>query len=167
MAFTATMTDAQVRKLPVEELAEALRAAAGPEDNARRGAMHAFLGYGDLSLLRPTYMRRYVVAAGSDGPLVQWDRIARHLGDVEAPEYDPTHLADDDPRRNLSTLSGSALDALRLAVALGSGSFRVNLRGACSRFGNVNRVTMAEAIAIAFGIRGALAVPGGHAEPGA
>jgi hypothetical protein len=165
--MTADMSDAQVREMPVELLGDALLTAGAAEDNARRGAVYALVNYGDYSLLRLRFIREYIVAAGTDGPLVQWSRLARHLADIDAPEWDATHVADGDPRAGIARMNTTARDALRLAVALGDTNSATNLRGMAGRFGASNRVLMAQAVAIAFGIRGDLVVPNHRAEPGA
>ncbi len=163
---TTQMTDDEVRDLPVEVLADALLHAGAADDMARRGALHALLGYGDLSLLRLRMIRAYIVAAGTDGPLVQWSVLGRHLAEIEAPRFNPDHLADDDRRRGLLNIrSTTQLDALRLAVALGDTTYATNLRGMAGRFGHAHRPIMVEAIAIAFGITGTITI-NGATEPG-
>lgn len=167
---TANMTDEQVRSLPVDQLAEALIAAAGPDDNARRGAAHLLVHFGDMSLIRLRAIRAYIVAAGPDGPLVQWGPLGRHLAEVDAANFNAAHLAGDDRRIGLLDVrSSSQLCALRLATALGSSDYRANLHHPAGVFGRANRVTVVEALAIAFGITpGTFAVPGNtHSDPGA
>lgn len=161
-------TDADVRSAVTPELVLALRAAAGDEDNARRGAVHVLTGYNDGSLVDLRAVRAYIIGT-DEGPLVQWGPLGRHLADIAAPDFDRDHYAADDRRLGLLDVrSSTARDFLQFAVALADSTYATNLRGMCGRAGRMNRLVLVEGLAMSVGIRGAHTVElPGASDPGA
>jgi hypothetical protein len=132
-----TLTRARAIRMTTPDLVAVLLAGAADDDDHRRGALRALVGYNDGALL-DTHAVRTHLNVGQDGrAYIQWYNLAGALDDENNP---------------IRKISSTGFAALELAAALGANR-PIRLRGPVGAWGKYNSVQMATAFALACGVQ--------------